>query len=338
MSALQTEPPRTVADKLKAAQGAVSNIEKTFGKGSIVKMGERVNVPIAVIPTGIYELDDYVIQAGGFPRGRIVEVYGPEAGGKTTLTLQVIAQAQKTGGLAAFIDAEHSFDPTWASKLGVDVNNLFVSQPDSGEQALEIAEELVRSEAFDIIVIDSVAALVPQAELDGEMGDANVGLQARLMSKALRKLTGIVSKSSTTFVFINQIREKIGVMYGSPETTTGGRGLKFYASLRLDVRRISTIKDGETPVGNKVKIKAAKNKVGAPFRACEVDLLFDGGFDGAGSLVDAAVAIGSIEKSGAWYTLDGARFQGRDKLVAFIKDDKAAYAKLVKTLKEKQTA
>lgn len=325
-------PKATLEDKIKAARAAAKELEKRFGDGAIIRMGDKVNIKIPCIPSGIYSLDHFVIQAGGIPRGRITEIYGPESGGKTSLALTVIAQAQKLGGLAAFIDAEHALDPTYAQALGVDVENLYISQPDSGEQALETTEALIRSGAFDIVAIDSVAALVPQAELDGEMGDAPMGLQARLMSQAMRKLTGVVSKTNTALVFINQVREKIGVMYGNPEVTTGGRALKFYASLRLDIRRVSTQKDGDVAIENTVKIKAAKNKVGAPFRVCEVNIEFGKGFDLVGSYIDAGVLNGVLSKSGAWFVYEGEKIQGKDAMVAYFKDNPEKYPAFVKAV------
>jgi recombination protein RecA len=318
-----------LAEKLKAAELALSAVEKKYGKGSILKLGKQVGVKIPCIPTGIFGFDEFVVQAGGFPRGRITEIFGPESSGKTTLALTAIAQAQKQGGLAAFVDAEHALDPTYASKLGVDVNNLVVSQPDSGEEALEVVETLIRSGAFDIVVVDSVAALVPQAELDGEMGNSNMGLQARLMSQAMRKLRGITNTTSTCLVFLNQIREKIGVMFGSPETTTGGRALKFYTSLRIDIRRIKTEKEGDLAVANRVKIKAVKNKVGNPFRETEVDLEFGKGFNAVGSYLDAGVERGVVDKSGAWFSYKGERIgQGRDAAIETFTENTDLYAKL----------
>jgi recombination protein RecA len=306
----------------KAIDLAVSQIEKQFGKGSIMRLGSKeAIVPISVIPTGSISFDA-ALGVGGFPRGRVVEVFGPESSGKTTITLQVIAEAQKTGGMAAFVDAEHALDPGYAKKLGVDVDNLLVSQPDYGEQALEITEALVRSNAIDVLVVDSVAALVPKAELDGEMGDSHMGLQARLMSQALRKLTGTVSKSRTCLIFINQIREKIGVMFGNPETTTGGRALKFYSSVRLDIRRIAAIKDGDVVVGNRTKVKVVKNKVASPFREAEFDIIYGEGVSKEGDLLDLGVAQNLVEKSGSWYSYKGDRIgQGRENARAFLKEN-----------------
>jgi len=309
------------ADKMKAAETALTQIERQFGKGSIMRLGQREAVGIASISTGSIGVDA-AIGVGGVPRGRIVEIFGPESSGKTTMSLHIIAEAQKTGGLAAFIDAEHALDADYARRLGVDVDNLLVSQPDSGEQALEIAEMLVRSNAIDLIVIDSVAALVPRAELEGEMGDSHVGLQARLMSQALRKLTGIVSKSKTCLVFINQIREKIGVMFGSPETTTGGRALKFYSSVRLDIRRISQIKEGEEVTGSRVKVKVVKNKCAAPFRQAEFDISYGEGISREGELIDLGLEQKIVEKSGSWFSYGDMRLgQGRENSKSFIKDN-----------------
>src|SRR5215475_2638911 len=306
----------------KAIDLAVSQIEKQFGKGSIMRLGSKDAIlPISVIPTGSISFDA-ALGVGGFPRGRVIEVFGPESSGKTTCTLQVIAEAQKAGGMAAFVDAEHALDPTYAKKLGVDVDNLLVSQPDYGEQALEITEALVRSNAIDVLVVDSVAALVPKAELDGEMGDSHVGLQARLMSQALRKLTGIVAKSRTCLVFINQIREKIGVMFGNPETTTGGRALKFYSSVRIDIRRIGAIKDGDQVVGSRTRVKIVKNKTAAPFREAEFDMMYGEGISREGDLIDLAVNNNLLEKSGAWFSYKGERIgQGRENAKQFLKDN-----------------
>ncbi len=310
-----------INDRLKAADLAISQIERQFGKGSIMKLGERFKIDVPVISTSSLSVD-YALGVGGIPRGRVVEIFGPESSGKTTLALHVVAQAQKAGGIAAFVDAEHALDPEYAKKLGVDVDNLMVSQPDSGEQALEIAEILIRSGALDTVVIDSVAALVPKAELDGEMGDSHVGLQARLMSQAMRKLAGIVSKSRTSLIFINQIREKIGVMFGNPETTTGGRALKFYASMRIDIRRIGAIKDGESTVGNRTKLKVVKNKVAPPFRLAEFDILYGEGISREGDLLDLGVAHKLVEKSGSWYSYGDLRLgQGRENARLFLKDN-----------------
>jgi recombination protein RecA len=313
----------------KAIELAVSQIEKQFGKGSIMRLGSKeAIVPIAVISTGAISFDA-ALGVGGFPRGRVVEVFGPESSGKTTITLQVIAEAQKTGGMAAFVDAEHALDPGYAKKLGVDVDNLLVSQPDYGEQALEITEALVRSNAIDVLVVDSVAALVPKAELDGEMGDSHMGLQARLMSQALRKLTGTVSKSRTCLIFINQIREKIGVMFGNPETTTGGRALKFYSSVRIDIRRIAAIKEGDIVTGSRTRVKIVKNKVAAPFREAEFDILYGEGISREGDLLDIAVNNNILEKSGSWFSYKGERIgQGRENARQFLKDNKDTMAKL----------
>ena len=313
----------------KAIELAVAQIEKQFGKGSIMRLGSKeAIVPIAVISTGAISFDA-ALGVGGFPRGRVVEVFGPESSGKTTITLQVIAEAQKTGGMAAFVDAEHALDPGYAKKLGVDVDNLLVSQPDYGEQALEITEALVRSGAIDVLVVDSVAALVPKAELDGEMGDSHVGLQARLMSQALRKLTGTVSKSRTCLIFINQIREKIGVMFGNPETTTGGRALKFYSSVRVDIRRIAAIKDGDAVTGSRTKVKVVKNKVAAPFREAEFDIMYGEGISREGDMLDLAANHNIVEKSGAWFSYKGERIgQGRENAKTFLKDNKDIATKI----------
>ena len=309
-------------EKSKAIDLALAQIEKQFGKGSIMRLGNKeAIVPISVISTGSISFDA-ALGVGGFPRGRVVEIFGPESSGKTTVALQVVAEAQKAGGMAAFVDAEHALDPIYAKKLGVDVDNLLVSQPDYGEQALEIAEALVRSNAIDVLVVDSVAALVPKAELEGEMGDSHMGLQARLMSQALRKLTGIVAKSRTCLVFINQIREKIGVMFGNPETTTGGRALKFYSSVRVDIRRIAAIKDGEQVVGNRTKVKVVKNKTAAPFREAEFDIIYGEGISREGDLIDLGSAQNVIEKSGSWFSYKGERIgQGRENARQFLKDN-----------------
>ncbi len=316
-------------ERAKAIDLALSQIEKQFGKGSIMRLGSKeAIVPISVIPTGAISFDA-ALGVGGFPRGRVVEIFGPESSGKTTIALQVIAEAQKTGGMAAFVDAEHALDPQYAKKLGVDVENLLVSQPDYGEQALEIAEALVRSNAIDVLVVDSVAALVPKAELDGEMGDSHMGLQARLMSQALRKLTGIVSKSRTCLIFINQIREKIGVMFGNPETTTGGRALKFYSSVRIDIRRIAAIKEGDLVTGSRTRVKVVKNKVAAPFREAEFDILYGEGISREGDLLDLAVNNNLLEKSGSWFSYKNERIgQGRENARQFLKDNKETLAKL----------
>ena len=321
-------------NRSKALSAALSQIEKQFGKGSIMRLGESdVARDIQVVSTGSLGLD-IALGIGGLPRGRVVEIYGPESSGKTTLTLSVIAQMQKLGGTAAFIDAEHALDPVYARKLGVDVDNLLVAQPDFGEQALEIAEALVRSNAIDVLVVDSVAALVPKAELEGEMGDSHMGLQARLMSQALRKLTGIVSKSRTCLVFINQIREKIGVMFGNPETTTGGRALKFYSSVRVDIRRIAAIKDGDLVVGSRTKVKVVKNKTAAPFREAEFDIMYGEGISREGDLLDLGVDKGMVEKSGAWYSYKGERIgQGRENAKQFLKENKDITAKLESELR-----
>jgi recombination protein RecA len=308
-------------EKTKNLDLAIAQIEKSYGKGSIMRLGSKdVLVPVSVIPTGSISIDA-ALGVGGFPRGRVVEVYGPESGGKTTLTLHVIAEAQKAGGIAAFIDAEHALDPIYARKLGVDVDNLLVSQPDNGEQALEIAEALIRSGGVDVVVVDSVAALVPKAELEGDMGDPSMGLQARLMSQALRKLTAIVSKSRTCLVFINQIREKIGVMFGNPETTTGGRALKFYSSIRVDIRRIQSIKDGDRVVGSRTRAKIVKNKVAAPFREAEFDIIYGEGVSREGDLLDIGVAKNVLEKSGTWISYKGERLgQGREQARLFLRE------------------
>jgi recombination protein RecA len=321
--------PEERTDRMKAIEVALTQIEKQFGKGSIMRLGSKqALVPVDVIPTGALSLDA-ALGVGGVPRGRVVEVYGPEASGKTTLALHLVAEAQKRHGMAAFVDAEHALDAKYANRLGVDVDNLLVSQPDFGEQALEIAEALVRSNAIDIIVIDSVAALVPRAELEGDMGDSMPGLQARLMSQALRKLTALVSKSKTCLVFINQIREKIGVMFGNPETTTGGRALKFYSSVRLDVRRIASIKDGDKVVGNRTRVKVVKNKMAPPFRDAEFDILYGEGISREGDLLDLAVGMNLIEKSGSWYSFVGERIgQGRENTRQFLQQNPDVYEKI----------
>jgi len=309
-------------ERAKAIEAALAQIDKQFGKGSIMRLGSRETIDVPAIPTGAISLDA-ALGVGGLPRGRVIEIFGPESSGKTTLSLHVIAEAQRRGGMAAFIDAEHALDAVYAGKLGVDIDNLLVSQPDSGEQALEIAEVLIRSGAVDVLVVDSVAALVPRAELEGEMGDAQMGLQARLMSQALRKLTAIVAKSKTSLIFINQLREKIGVMFGNPETTTGGRALKFYSSVRLDIRRIASLKEGEVVVGSRAKVKVVKNKVAAPFREAEFDILYGEGISKEGDLLDLGVDHKIVEKSGAWYAFNGERMgQGRENARAFLKENK----------------
>ena len=314
------------SERNKALDVALSQIEKQFGKGSIMRLGQKGAVqPVDVIPTGAVSLD-FALGVGGMPRGRVVEIYGPESSGKTTMALQLIAEAQKLGGMAAFVDAEHALDATYAQKLGVELENLLVSQPDNGEQALEIVEVLVRSGGVDVVVVDSVAALVPRAEIEGEMGEAQMGLQARLMSQALRKLTGVVSKSKTSLVFINQLREKIGVMFGSPETTTGGRALKFYASVRLDIRRIASIKDGDTVIGGRVRVKVVKNKVAPPFREAEFDILYGEGISKEGDLLDLAVDRKIVEKSGTWFSFNGERLgQGRENAKQFLKENRGTF-------------
>ena len=325
----------TDVNKKKALELAVAQIEKQFGKGSIMRLGESRHLDVDAIPTGAVSLD-LALGVGGVPKGRIIEIFGPESSGKTTLTLSIIAQAQKQGGIAAFIDAEHAFDPSYAQKVGVDVKNLLVSQPDTGEQALEIAETLVRSNAVDIIVIDSVAALTPKAELEGNMGDSFVGLQARLMSQALRKLTGTISKTSTCVLFINQIREKIGVMFGNPETTPGGRALKFFSSVRIDLRRIAPIKKGDQLIGNVVRAKVVKNKVAPPFKEAEFEIYYDRGIFYEGSLIDAALRLGLISRSGAWYTAGDVRLgQGKENAAKYLQEHPDFTQKLVKAINEK---
>jgi recombination protein RecA len=323
-------------ERTRAIDLALSQIEKQFGKGSIMRLGSKeAIVPISVISTGSISFDA-ALGVGGVPRGRVIEIFGPESSGKTTITLQIVAEAQKAGGMAAFVDAEHALDPQYAKKLGVDVDNLLISQPDYGEQALEITEALVRSGAIDVLVVDSVAALVPKAELDGEMGDSHMGLQARLMSQALRKLTGTVSKSRTSLIFINQIREKIGVMFGNPETTTGGRALKFYSSVRIDIRRIAAVKEGDVVVGSRTKVKIVKNKVAAPFREAEFDILYGEGISREGDVLDLAVLHNIVEKSGAWYSFSGERIgQGRENVRQYLKDNKDTFARIETTLRQK---
>ena len=322
-------------DREKSLETALAQIERQFGRGSIMRLGDEARAPIEVIPTGAIALD-VALGIGGLPRGRVVEVYGPEGSGKTTVALHAVASAQKAGGIAAFIDAEHALDPDYAKKLGVDTDGLLVSQPDTGEQALEIADMLIRSGAIDVVVIDSVAALVPRAEIEGEMGDSHVGLQARLMSQALRKLTGAISQTKTTAIFINQLREKVGVLFGSPETTTGGRALKFYSSVRLDVRRIETLKDGTDAVGSRTRIKVVKNKLAAPFRTAEFDILFGVGISKEGGLIDLGVEQGIVRKSGAWYTYEGDQLgQGKENARAFLRDNPDMANEIEKKIKEK---
>jgi recombination protein RecA len=323
------------ADREKAIDAALAQIERQFGKGSLMRMGDQVRAPIEVIPTGAIALD-VALGVGGLPRGRVVEIYGPESSGKTTVALHAVANAQKAGGLAGFIDAEHALDPEYAKALGVDTDNLYISQPDNGEQALEIADTLIRSGALDIIVIDSVAALVPRAEIEGEMGDSHVGLQARLMSQALRKITGALNHSNTTMIFINQLREKVGVMFGSPETTTGGRALKFYASVRLDVRRIETLKDGQDAVANRTRVKVVKNKVAPPFRQAEFDIVYGEGISREGGLIDMGVEQGFVRKSGAWYTYESGQLgQGKENARTYLKDNPDIANEIEKKIKEK---
>ena len=311
---------KRIEEKRKALENAIANIDKQFGKGAVMKLGDNVGMNVDAISTGALALD-LALGVGGLPRGRIIEIYGPESSGKTTVALHVIAEAQKNGGEAAFIDAEHALDPVYAKALGVDIDNLIVSQPDTGEQALEIAEALVRSGAIDVIVIDSVAALVPKAEIDGEMGDSHVGLHARLMSQALRKLSGVINKSKTTAIFINQLREKVGVMYGNPEVTTGGRALKFYASVRLDIRKVEAIKNGTEVVGNRTRAKVVKNKVAPPFKEAEFDIIYGEGISKVGSIIDVAVMYNIINKSGAWFSYEDQRIgQGRENVKIFLKE------------------
>ncbi|WP_028922792.1 recombinase RecA [Pseudonocardia acaciae] len=325
----------TAPDREKALSLALAQIEKNHGKGSVMRLGDEARAPVGIIPTGSIALD-VALGVGGLPRGRVVEIYGPESSGKTTLTLHAVANAQAAGGIAAFIDAEHALDPEYAKVLGVDTDALLVSQPDTGEQALEIADMLIRSGALDLIVIDSVAALVPRAEIEGEMGDSHVGLQARLMSQALRKITSALNNSGTTAIFINQLREKIGVMFGSPETTTGGRALKFYASVRLDIRRIETLKDGTEAVGNRTRVKVVKNKVAPPFKQAEFDMLFGHGISREGSLIDVGVEQALIRKSGAWYTYEGDQLgQGKENARKFLLENPDVAAEIEKRIKEK---
>jgi recombination protein RecA len=322
-------------DRDKALESALLQIERQFGKGSVMRLGEETREPMEVIPTGSIALD-VALGLGGLPRGRIVEIYGPESSGKTTVALHALANAQRAGGIAAFIDAEHALDPDYAKALGVDTDALLVSQPDTGEQALEIADTLIRSGAIDVIVIDSVAALVPKAEIEGEMGDSHVGLQARLMSQALRKITGALNQTKTTAIFINQLREKVGVMFGSPETTTGGKALKFYASVRLDIRRIETLKDGTDSVGNRTRVKVVKNKCAPPFKSAEFDILYGVGISREGSLIDLGVDQGIVRKSGAWYTYEGDQLgQGKENARNFLRENEATANEIEKRIKEK---
>src|ERR1700742_169064 len=327
--------PDRAGDKSKALEAALLQIERQFGKGSVMRLGEETRTPVEIIPTGSIALD-VALGIGGYPRGRVVEIYGPESSGKTTVALHAIANAQKQGGIAAFIDAEHALDPEYAQKLGVDTEALLVSQPDTGEQALEIMDMLIRSGAIDVIVIDSVAALVPKAEIEGEMGDSHVGLQARLMSQALRKITGALNHTKTTAIFINQLREKVGVMFGSPETTTGGKALKFYASVRLDIRRIETLKDGTDAVGNRTRVKVVKNKMSPPFKVAEFDILYGIGISREGSLIDLGVEQGIVRKAGAWYTYEGDQLgQGKENSRNFLKDNPDLADEIEKLIKEK---
>jgi recombination protein RecA len=335
MAANSRTSPERAGDREKALETALLQIERQFGKGSVMRLGEETRVPVEVIPTGSIALD-VALGLGGLPRGRIVEIYGPESSGKTTVALHAVANAQKAGGIAAFIDAEHAMDPEYAKKLGCDTDALLVSQPDTGEQALEIADMLIRSGAVDVIVIDSVAALVPKAEIEGEMGDSHVGLQARLMSQALRKITGALNQTKTTAIFINQLREKVGVMFGSPETTSGGKALKFYASVRLDIRRIETLKDGTDAVGNRTRVKVVKNKMSPPFKVAEFDILYGTGISREGSLIDLGVEQGIVRKSGAWYTYEGDQLgQGKENARNFLRDNPDLANEIEKRIKEK---
>ncbi|ACZ30273.1 recA protein [Xylanimonas cellulosilytica DSM 15894] len=323
------------ADREKALEAALAQIDRSFGKGSVMRLGEETRAPVEVIPTGSIALD-VALGIGGLPRGRVIEIYGPESSGKTTVALHAVASAQRAGGIAAFIDAEHALDPEYAKKLGVDTDALLVSQPDTGEQALEIADMLIRSGALDVIVIDSVAALVPKAEIEGEMGDSHVGLQARLMSQALRKITGALNSSGTSAIFINQLREKIGVFFGSPETTTGGKALKFYASVRLDIRRIETLKEGTEPVGNRTRVKVVKNKMAPPFKQAEFDILYGVGISREGGLIDMGVEHGLVRKSGSWFTYEGDQLgQGKENARGFLRDNPDLANEIEKRIKEK---
>ena len=327
--------PERAGDREKSLETALLQIERQFGKGSVMRLGDETRAPVEVIPTGSIALD-VALGLGGLPRGRIVEIYGPESSGKTTLALHALANAQKAGGIAAFIDAEHALDPEYAKKLGCDTDALLVSQPDTGEQALEIADMLIRSGAIDVVIIDSVAALVPKAEIEGEMGDSHVGLQARLMSQALRKITGALNQTKTTAIFINQLREKVGVMFGSPETTSGGKALKFYASVRLDIRRIETLKDGTDAVGNRTRVKVVKNKMSPPFKVAEFDILYGTGISREGSLIDLGVEQGIVRKSGAWYTYEGDQLgQGKENARNFLRDNPDLANEIEKRIKEK---